>query len=479
MPAIPFAQGLASGLNQLSGASPMFTNFIADPAGALRVRPGVATWDDFPSDAGSTTAVIGIYAWRQYVVYVTADRKLWAMPVAGSVVALSDATASTQLDGTGRPIFTFDADRVVIAGGGQMQAWYGTGLSERLSPTAVSPSGSLLIASHIAYSGQRFVVNVNDVSGVIQWTDPGVTNHTTWPIVGANYAEAETSPDPTVAIYTTANELFAFGTGTLQVYVPDPQIAFGTASSVALGCSARYSIINTDAEFAWLDDTHRFVSSSGRKFAVLSSPGMAATVAAIPNVSDCWGARIRIGPWDLLTWTFADDKRTLYYERVTKKWGEFRGTNENGEWIGWPVQSYWFWPERNLHLVGLEDGTIGILSMDALTDVTNDIQAVARTGFQDYGTFTRKVCQRAQVQLQRGLTSPQATVVPRVELRHRDGLGAWSPVDALSLGAADYEPVIDRWVLGEYRQRQWELRFTNAGEFVMTGATESLIMSTS
>src|SRR5689334_15876848 len=108
--ALPFGDGMASGLEQLSGAQPVLNNFMVDSAGALHVRPGTRAWADFGS-APVDSPVLGMFQWRQWLLFVTADRQIWAWQAPGSVIALSDTTAATQLDGTGRPVFTYDQTR--------------------------------------------------------------------------------------------------------------------------------------------------------------------------------------------------------------------------------------------------------------------------------------------------------------------------------------------------------------------------------
>ncbi len=480
--ALPFFNGLASGLDALSGTVPLYVNFLVDAAGAGRMRPGVRAWSEF-GEAPTDSPVIGIYNWRQWTLFVTEDRRIWAWQSPAdaahpgtNIIALSDdADDDTKLDGAGRPIWTYDQERVTLVGGGAPQQWQGAGLSSRLAPGEVMPDGSPLVFTHIAYISQRYVGNDNNNSGIVQWTDPGQGNHDTWPIVGANWMEAESAPDPAIAVYSNTNELFIFGTQTMQVFVPDATTAFATSCSVQLGCAAQYSIIDTDGAFAWLDDRHRFVQSSGRKFDVLSTPTIANDIMQ-PGfvVSDCWGFRMCIGTWDLLVWMFPTEQTAFAYDRITKKWVNIRSLDENGKWVAWIPQSYYFWPERNLHLVGLEDGTIGEVTFEATTDNGTVIKAVSRTGFQDRGTFKRKLCRRAQLQFRRGQTA-QPGPAPVVELRYRDDLGAFRPVLRWSMGVAgDYQPVVDKWNCGMYRQREWELEWSGGGPFIMTGATETI-----
>jgi hypothetical protein len=472
---IPFSGGQASGLQELSGASPLVLNFLPDAGEALRVRPGIEDWDDFPTEIPNASPVIGMFPWRQYIIYVCEDRTIWAWLASGLVQALSDTDPLTQLDGDRPPVWTFDSDRVAVTGGGAPQQWQGSGLSERLAPAALLPSGSPLALTHIAYSAQAFIGNANDNSGFIVWSEPGPGGHTVWPIVGPFFIPAATSPDPVLAVHATANEVFAFGSATTQVYVPDPNIAFSPGASLATGLSeAVYSVVETeDGAFGWLDNNRRFVYSDGRQLDAISSPGITATAKALQVIDDCWSANMMIEAWDLLFWSFPTEKRSFYYDRVTKKWGEWDSTDERGVSTGFLPRCYLFWPEQNLHLVGLQDGRIGVLSMQALRDDGNQIIALSRTGFNSRGTLSFKTGERVQLQLKRGFTAP-GTTVPVVEYRYRDDFGPWSQAQRRSLGeGGDYATVVNIWSQGMYRSREHEVRFTDAGEFVLAGAIET------
>lgn len=468
---IPFSEGQASGLSELSGASPAQINVLEDALGALHVRPGIRAWSGFGT-APVNSPVIGMFPWRSWILFVTEDRSLWAWEAPGSILDLSYS-----LGGTGRPVWAYDSTRVVVTGGGAPAQWQGVGAATTLAPGATMPDGSPLALTHIGYLAQRFLGNDNNNTGTFQWTPPGPGNHTSWPVVGPYYAEAEASPDPLVALYCNANEAYLFGTETTQVYVPDPAQAFAVAASQAVGCSAAYSVINTDTQFAWLDNDKRLIESGGRDFTVLSSPGMAKDIANLAVISDCWGARIKFQTWDLLVWTFPTEKRSIRFDRVTKKWGEFRSTDANGEWVGWLPTSYLytgtFAAAKNMHLVGLSDGTIGELTMEATTDNGMALRGLSRTGFVDAGTFNRKTCQRVDFQFRRDQAVGTTPADPRVEYRYRDSLGTWSQADSLALGGS-YQPVVTKWGKGQFRQRQHEISFTNASDFVLAGATMTL-----
>lgn len=461
---IPFSAGEASGLSELSGAMPVLYNLLPDPAGALHVRPGIAPWADF-GDAPVNSPVIGLFNWREFLVFVCEDRSLHAWSIAGGHLDLT-----YDLAGTGRPIFAYDSERVVITGGGAPAAWTGVGAAADLASGEIMPDGSPLAFTHIAYLSQRFLANDNNLSGTFQWTPPGPGNHASWPVVGPYYQEAEASPDPIVALYANSNEAFVFGTETTQVYAPDASLVFAPTATVDIGCAAAYSVIKDDTDFAWLDSDRRLTQSNGRAFNVLSSPGMAKTIANLTTISDSWGAKIKFQTWDLLVWNFPTEKRSLYYDKITQKWGEFRSLDSNGEWDAWLPTSYCYWKDQNMHLVGLSDGRIAELTMDATTDMGQTLRGLARTGFGDNGTFNRKTCQRVDFQFRRDAVVGTETTDPHVEYRYRDSLGEWSPTDSLALGGS-YQPVVTKWAKGQFRQRQHEISFSGASDFVLAGAT--------
>lgn len=463
--ALSFCDGQSS-LEELSGAQPIQWNLLKDAGGAVRQRPGLRTWADFAVTVPQASPVIEMFSWRTFLIYVCEDRTIWAWYGPGDIRALSDTTAATKLDGSLTPVFAYDYQRVVITGGGAPQKWEGAGLSARLG-------GSPPISTHIAYSAQRLVVSLYDNTGVIQWTPPGVGNHEIWTTAGVNsggFAEAEASPDPIMAMECNSNEVFVWGTETTQVFVPNPGVDFSVAATMGIGCSARYSIVNVDGSYVWLDDQRRIVSGDGRSFDILSSPDMAKSLSALGTVSDCWGFRARINSFDLLVFVFPTEEFTLVYNRDSKNWSEWRGWT-GSEWSTWPGRSYYYWPQQNVHLIGMADGSIVEMTFDAHMDMSNSIKGISRTGFR--GDGMNALCQRVQLQMRRGATLPTVTA-PTVELRYRDDLGTFQPAVNYPLGSADYTTTVEAWSLGMYRDRQYELAFENNAEFILTRAVERL-----
>lgn len=466
---ISFSDGQMSGLEELAGASPAVINVVHDLSDTVRTRPGLSTWDEFPAVVPNASSVIGMWIWGEYLVYCTTDRKLWALISPGLVVALSDATAATQLDGSLRPVAVATRSRIVIIGGGVPQKWEGAGLSARLGGSPPAGNGIAAIATRLVISD---VLN----TGIFYWSDPGeLAGHEVWNGDDAS-AEAESRPDRLVTLGSTTGELLGFGQETLQIFVPDDTAIFAPVTSAEVGCLSAASVIKWEGRYAFLDDQRRIVASDGRGFEELSSPGMSQTIWRFATVSDCWGFRARLDASDLLGWVFPTEGRACVYNATVKKWAEWRSLGATGLWMPWMGQSHVYWPAKGIHLVGLEDGTIAKLDPTVFTEVGSTLKAQIRTGFGNRGNGNRKVCQRLQLTMRRGSTSSTDTA-PLAEVRWRDGLGAMSSPLRFSLGVAgDLEATVQKWTLGTpYVTRQWEITMSDASEFVLAGAEETFV----
>lgn len=461
--AIPFSEGQASGVDELVGATASVVNVIHEAGDGVRTRPGLSTWNMFPAVIPNASPVIGAWAYRSYLVYCTEDRKLWALISPGFVVALSDATAATKLDGTGRPQAVVTATRIVIIGGGVPQKWEGAGLSARLGGSPPAGVG-------IAFLTQTLIIATQ--AGILFFSQPGELGggHEDWR-GDTDSAEAEAGADGLVALASTTGEMLAVGTQTAQIFLPDPTAAFVNGTVVEVGAASGASLIKWDDQYVFLDDRRRVISTDGRSINDLSGPGMAKTFWRFSTVSDCWAFRARFDGVDLLAFVFPTEGRACVYNAIVQKWAEWRSVDTAGRWQPWIGRCHCYWPAFGLHLIGLADGSIAVLDPDAFTEDGQMLKAVVRTGFGDRGLSNKKVCERVALTLRRGSTT--ATTAPTFELRWRDDMGAFGQPLRFSLGLpGDYETQVQKWTLGLYNVRQWELTMSDPTEFMLAGADE-------
>lgn len=445
---ISFSAGESPSVDELAGGLPAQPNVLIDAAGAIRMRPGISAWSLFPAVIPNASPVIGIGSWRTvggtYLVYVCEDRTIWALLAPGYVVALSDASATTKLDGSLRPVFASTRQRLVIAGGGAPQKWEGGALSARLG-------GSPPNFSHIVYANTRLVGNDSGVSGLIYWSNPAIggagTGHETWD-TGIDFRDTESRDDPCTGLYANSGELVCLGTETIQMLSPDPSQVFTTARTIDVGWNPPHSYMAFDDGFMGLATRKRVVKSDGRSLSVISAPYIGAQLAAIDDVSDCWGARYSFENYDLGLLTFPGDGRTFCIDKGTGLWTEFRGAD--GPWM--PTSLY-YWPTEDVTLVGLSTGQIAMLDPSATTDLGESIVVQQTSTFEDHNTSRQKNCKHARFKFHRGSDVTGGTATATYE--YRDAPGAWEAPRKLIIGDSSVrEPVVTIDSLGNFRQRQ-------------------------
>jgi hypothetical protein len=187
------------------------------------------------------------------------------------------------------------------------------------------------------------------------------------------------------------------------------------------------------------------------------------------TVSDGWGFRWDDDQFDILAWLFPTDGRTFALQQGGG-WAQWHGWTEGRGHTILPITAHHFWPEENVHLVGLASGQVAKFDTAAATDLGATIKAEVLTGFVNHDTDAHKQCTAVRFTFRRGHTTGAE---PVVLLSWRDNLGAFCNPIRLGLGAAgDYVFTIEKRSLGTYRSRQWKLEFTEALDFVLARAEE-------
>lgn len=496
--AIPIDSGLASSADDRTDFARAATNWLTDVGGSSVLRPAIVNTQLDPgryvATTGTLTGIIGTYVWRsvfdqrEYLIYVRADRTVWAKDLVTNVTTgLSTAgVAATLLDGAATTvIFAEDSQRLVMAGGGQLQIWTGTGLTARIGATVFGVSQPPLSATHVIDLQNYLVANNAALPGgnnQISWSNLGDGNHGTWSPLNFNTADAD--PDPIVGVYANLREVFAFGQRTLQVFGigADPTLPFQSAVSVALGCAAAYSPIRLDAEFAWLDQNRRFVISDGRSISEISQQ-ISKIIRDMSTVSDGRGFRIRIAYWDLLVWVFPTAGLAFVYNQNqsasqgytvnNSKWFIWRGWSGVDTFAALRFATYAYWQTGNLHIVGdtlFEN--LWTLSADASSDSAPGQPIVAErvTERLDWGSAKRKRCRKVRFYCKRGINATSAT---SLDVAKSDDDAAWSGMATLTLGVAgDYQGFIDWYPGGIYRRRQYRVRYSGGDAISITKAVE-------
>lgn len=470
---IPFGNDQQSAFDELSGASPSSINVVTDAKGVVRRRPGIATYSEAPAvvDAGGNE-ISSVYVTAGGVLYAVAEGAL-ERPIyrvgAGSAVKLGGGLAHRGVLGTGRPVVAETEMLLVLAGGEQMEKLVlSTGATSRLGGVG-QPT-----ASHVIANASRLLANQLDTyRSRVHWSDIATgdityAGHEVWSYgVGtAGFFTQEARPDPVVALGENTNEVWVWGSQTLQVWAPDPGATYAPVAVIEHGCAAAHSVIKIDGQFAWLDDRRRFVLSNGRSLDPISAP-IQWQLNAIVDPSDCYGYRVITGRSEVMVWSFPSDGRTFAFQKGSG-WGQWQGRSA-GAWRAFGVTAHHLRRDTNVNVVGTPDGIVAKLDDTAGDDLGTAIVASVTTGFIDRETDNRKHCQGIRVVMRRDY---HLGADGKLLVSWRDGPGdPWEPPLEVSLGS-EADPVVEFNSLGVYRHRQWRFRFSGSGVFTLAGVSE-------
>ncbi len=497
--AIPFVPDQASGLDVLRGASPSAINVIIDRNGTVRRRPGIDTTTIGPED-GLADEIIGLHS--------TATGRNYALSVGSfpgkvEVHELFEGSSAAygSFLGKTRPVITETEAMLVIASSlDPEKVLFDTNEVDALEGSP--PSGS-----HVITNSSRLLLNdaITDKTRVF-FSAPAlgtsITGHETWndPLTSGSFV-AEGAIDPVVAITQNSNEVWVFGTQSLQTFQTDATLVYVSQATMEFGCATPFGIIKRDQEFAWMDDKRRFIRSDGRDAEPFSQP-IQQTLEELERVDDCFGYRVVTGPIDAYVWSFPTDGRSLVYQ-VGGGWSTWMSYDDGvANWVPLVVTAHTFVLNSNDNLVGLADGRLGVLRNGVNTDLGARIPAYIETGFIDRGTDSRKNCIAVRVALRRGNTPAEISPADVVDyagpecqtpsgtpddvsvaeepfgtLTYRDDEGAWRTPFQLSLGrSGDRAIVITIRSLGIYQRRQWRITFHGTTDFVLAGVTEEYLV---
>lgn len=476
---IPFGNNQASGLDALAGAPPIAMNIVTEPGtGAIRRRPGIVSYISATVNADGIDGLYETVTGDLFAVGgVLPNRNIYLVTPTGAA-SLSGYSGANLL-GTSRPVFAETEAILAIAGGDAPQKV----ILPAADPQGSQPyessrlGGSPPVGSHIVANASRLLGNNTDsdkdqINYSAVATGSAYTGFEDWTTVNqAGEFQANARPDPVVALAENTNEVFVFGSTSLQVWAPDATAAYAPVVTTETGCSAPYSVIKVDSSFAVLDHLRRFVMTDGRTTEVISE-GIQRTLNDMETVSDCYGFRVMTGPLDLLVWSFPTDGRTFVYQKGVG-WSQWSGWDSTSStWGTFDVTAKTLHRSTSDVLVGTSTGKVGRMTFDASADFGGpNINAFIETGFISHGTENRKHCNSVTFSLRRGETT--GTSEPYALLSWRDNTGPWEPGIPVSLGSTgDYYDTVQLYSLGVYRRRQWRLEFNGDETLVVASVVE-------
>jgi hypothetical protein len=475
MPTKPiyFGPSQESGAERLAGAGAVAVNVVIDSRGVVRRRPGIAPHDTYPTTVIDSAGVHGLHVTEGGRAFAFgAPNPQAAIYRLGAGSFMQYTGLNSTLAGTGRPVVAETDALLVIASGRELQKIVLAGLS------TARLGGDPPLSSHVIANALRLIANDTDLDrSKARYSDLSqgtldYSGHESWTFGGvglSGFFTAEARPDPVLAIGENTNEVFVWGTSSVQVFAPDGATVYAPVSTREYGIVAPYSPIKNEQGFAWLDHRRRFVLSDGREHKVISSE-IQQTLDDIAIVSDCHGYRVRLGPVDCLVWTFPSDGRTFAYQ-MGGGWAQWQGPMSAGAFTPFTVTAHHHDRATNTNIVGTSDGYVGQLAMGRSTDLEETIAASITTGYQDRETSMKKWCKALRLTMKRGTTT--SATAPVGLLSYSDAPGMWSAPLSVSFGiSGETTTEVEIRSLGTYRRRAWRFEFSGDVDLALVRVEE-------
>ncbi len=438
MPALAYAVGAykrdASGLPELRVVN-MFSeaNPLGSPQPVLLDRPGLVQAATY---AGTPVRLV----WQRDGVL---GNKL--LVVVGRDVRLDGVKIGT-VSGGGVCRCAAGVGEALLLSGGELYR-----VTETSVVAVAFPDGAAV--ADLDFLRGRFVF-VRADTGQFYWSD--ILDGDT--IDGLSFATAESQADPLTAIRAVGDELWAFGTETVEPYTVSgdadlPYVPIG-GRVFPKGCAAADTVALLDNALFWVSPD-RFVYRGG---------------AAVPERISTHGIEERIAGVSaaaLSAWAFTWRGHSFYVLRAETV-GTYVFDVATGQWAEWKsyAQPTWdAWAGLNVDGVvyagSAVDGTVWTLSDDASDDEGEAIERL----------FTALLPVQSGVavvdSLEASILAGRAPlgVAPMIEARmSRDGGFAWGPWRAVSAGrVGEYRvrPVWRRWGQADAPGMAFEFRMTD------------------
>jgi hypothetical protein len=523
MPLAPIKFGplLETSSEEISGASPEAFNVIADARGVIRKRPGLAAYTGVaPATSVDASGVLGLFLTEEKVAHTTgtptvsgvhpgvlyavgatvnasggghnAGRNVYRIvggvaTLVGTGAANEDRLATPPAIATTRyprPVFAETEALLVIAGGAEIgkidirpELFSAPNFSTNADYHEMSFLGGCPpLASHVFCNSSRLCANDTQLDQTkVRFSSPSqgivdFSGHEDWSPSpgGPGFFTAEARSDSIRACAENTNDIYLFGTTSLQLFAPDSSVTFAPSITKETGCLAPYGVEKVDDGYLWLDHMTRVVSSNGREWSDVGG-AVQKTLDALTAPDECYAYRFSESFADCIVLRFETDDETLVLQPGIgwARWALF----DDDEFTMFPVLSHHRRKDGGLNVVGLEDGTIRTLSLDNATDLGEPIVAYVSSGFEDRGTDARKQTTAVYLSLKRTASLSNGVVC---SLEWRDDLrDEWMSIEVeLDVSDGDLNPVVELRSLGIYRKRQWRFRFAEEPGLFLVRASE-------
>ena len=444
--------------------SPYLMDGSVDDMLCVRRRPGLDLWVDL----GTGAPIDGLY-WNPVFNCMFAVSNGHMFKISDIAGTNADVTVDTLNAGT-RVSFAHDLTYQLAANGGRIVYYLNVGMT-----TYIADADAPTTVTQLAFL-DNYILADSINTGRFYWCDVG--DPSSWN--AASYATAEAKADNLTALRTSIDEIFLGGNLSLEVWGNDGLTPFSRlqGSAIDRGVSAKYSMVDADNSWFFIDNESKFVRLSGRTAKAVSSC-FDTLWSTFSGVSSVQANHISIGSNDFITLHFTNEARTFVYDIKHDDWSEWAYWNSvAATYEDFLCRTYTYSPAWNMHVMGSRiDGKLYTLSSTVYDDNSNPIRTARRTAHLDHGTNEEKRCNGITIKMKRGVGIAGSADTPYVMMRFRDdGSSIWSNEYWISLGLVGATEWLG-WLmqpLGTYRSRQWEFVVSDAVPFTLISVEEDV-----
>jgi hypothetical protein len=303
-----------------------------------------------------------------------------------------------------------------------------------------------------------------------------------------DFASADGSPDPTIAIASSHQNIWLFGGKSIEVFYNSGNASFPfervSGAFIEYGLSAPFSVSKMNNTLYWLggDDKGSGIvfQAQGYQPQRISTHAVELAIQSYGDVSDATSYCYQENGHHFFVLNFPTADATWVYDASTSLWHE-RAYLYEGTFRRHRAEAHAF--AFGKHIVGdFENGNLYEQSLDIFTD-NGDVIKRRRTSPHISDSMDRVMYSRFELDIETGVGSDGTGqgVDPKAMLRFSDDGGhSWSNEKWVSIGRIGATKARAIWRrLGLARSRVWQVDITDPNKVVIIGAEIDLVKGVS
>ena len=335
----------------------------------------------------------------------------------------------------------------------------------------VSPS--FVGADAVFFLAGSFVFNKTGTSQFQATLPYSITIDPLW------FATAEGSPDPLVTLAINLQEVWLFGTETIEVWVNDGGAGFPYSKlpgvSIEQGCVAKNSVAQLDGSLIWLssneDGQGQIFQTQGFRPVRISSHSIETAITSYSVISDAVAYTYQQEGHSFYVLTFPSAGVTWCYDMATSTWHQRGYLLEDGSFGRHRSNCHAFFARANL--VG--DWEQGIIYQMTALEYTDNGNALVRLRASPHIAqgYAKIGHANLQIDIETGVGKNAGQGLdPKVKLRWSDDGGhVFSNTRIESIGkTGEYRSRVRFLRLGQSRDRVYEVSCSDPVPFTIIGA---------